>query len=72
MSNKTIKICDRCGKHIEYIGWTGLIKVHWSFRFFVRFLFNGNSDGYSYSDLNIELCAECTDELKKFLYKKEK
>ena len=26
MAIKTIRVCDRCGKYIEYRGWTARIK----------------------------------------------
>lgn len=59
------RICDRCGCKIRYNGWTALLK---GFRkIFIRKLRNGNPDGYSYMDWDIELCADCTKELERFL-----
>ena len=59
------RICDRCGCEIKYHGWTALIK---GFRkFFIRKLHNGNPDGYSYSDWDVELCSDCTKELEHFI-----
>ena len=59
------RICDRCGCEIKYHGWTALIK---GFRkFFIRKLYNGNPDGYSYNDWDVELCSDCTKELERFI-----
>lgn len=69
MAEVTYRTCDRCGKRMEYIGWTAKIK-NVSKRgktVKIRKYFNGNPDGYSYSDSCYELCAECTRGLKHFL-----
>lgn len=58
MAIKTIRVCDRCGKYIEYRGWTARIKGLRFRKIFMRKIFNGNPDGCSYSDWHIELCAE--------------
>lgn len=50
--------CDRCGKIMVYEGWTGIIK-RYPKELFLRKLFNGNADGYSYSDCHLDLCREC-------------
>ena len=57
--------CDRCGCEMKYIGWSALMR---GFRkTFIRELRNGNRNGHSYSDWDIELCADCTKELERFL-----
>ena len=71
MAIKTIRVCDRCGKYIEYRGWTARIKGLRFRKIFMRKIFNGNPDGCSYSDWHIELCAECTCKFEEFLYKQE-
>lgn len=69
MASKTIRICDRCKKQIEYCGWTAWIKGLRFRKIFMRKILNGNPDGYSYSDWHIELCADCTHELENFLWR---
>ena len=54
MAIKTIRVCDRCGKYIEYRGWTARIKGLRFRKIFMRKILNGNPDGYSYSDWHIE------------------
>lgn len=68
----TIKtnICDRCGAEIKHIGWTALLKKPKT-RLRVLELLNGNPDGYSYSEWDYELCADCTKKLGYFLRGKE-
>jgi hypothetical protein len=69
MDTLTQKECDRCGKPMKYIGWTTELKnifrkgkkVH-----IIKY-FNGNPDGYSYSQSCYELCTECTEKLREFL-----
>ena len=53
MAIKTIRVCDRCGKYIEYRGWTARIKELRFRKIFMRKIFNGNPDGCSYSDWHI-------------------
>lgn len=69
----TIKVCDRCGKSIEYIGWTtkfmNVFRKGKTVR--IRSLFNGNLDGHSYLDGCYELCVDCTKKLENFLIYKE-
>ncbi len=72
----TIKttICDRCGREIQYVGWTALIqgfRKPYVRRFFARKLFNGNHNGYNYSDWQFELCNECTKALEEFMKNSE-
>lgn len=57
--------CDRCKKPIVYSGWTALLKR--PAKISIRKIRNGNPSGYDYSDLNCELCSECTKALEKFL-----
>jgi DNA-directed RNA polymerase subunit RPC12/RpoP len=66
------KTCDRCGKRMEYIGWTARIKnaVKRGKTVKIRKYFNGNPDGYSYSDCYYELCADCTKEVEDLLSNK--
>lgn len=59
------RICDRCKRELQYLGWTANIKGFR--RFTVLKLRNGNYNGYSYSDWDFELCADCTKELEKFM-----
>lgn len=72
MGTVEYKTCDRCGKRMEYIGWTARIKnaVKRGKTVKIRKYFNGNPDGYSYSDCYYELCASCTKELENFLSNK--
>lgn len=69
MSTITQNVCDRRGKNMKYDGWTGVLPNVFKHGKIVKIrkLFNGNPDGYSYSDKHYELCAECTKELEKFL-----
>lgn len=59
-------LCDRCGKPMVYEGWTGMIK-RYPKRIFLRKLFNGNPDGYSYSDHNLDLCRDCCKSFHKWV-----
>jgi hypothetical protein len=54
---------------MEYMGWTARIKkaVKVGKSVKIRKYFNGNPDGYSYSDCCYEMCADCTKALEKFL-----
>ena len=45
MAIKTIRVCDRCGKYIEYRGWTARIKGLRFRKIFMRKILNGNPDG---------------------------
>ena len=63
-------LCDRCQKPMTYNGWTAIIKypkvkrcVSWQ----IRELFYGNISGYEYCNLNTELCADCSKQLKQWL-----
>lgn len=69
------RVCDRCGKPFEY-------RLSKRAGYFVRGIrkenhlhfhnmWNGNPDGYSYSDIRYELCADCTKKLLDFLEMKE-
>lgn len=67
---KKIITCDRCGKLITYSGWTAIIKypkikkaTYWK----IVEIFNGNPSGYDYCNMNVELCADCTDQLEKWI-----
>ena len=59
-------VCDRCGKPIKYIGWTAFISKPKKVK--IRKILNGNPTGYNYTDVNLELCRECTDDLDKFMF----
>lgn len=59
MATISKKVCDRCGKEIAYRGWTGILKKYPK-RVSIVKIFNGNLDGYSYTDRDFDLCAECT------------
>lgn len=63
------KVCDRCGKEMVYDGWTGILKniTKKGKKIHIRKIFNGNPDGYSYSDSQIDLCRECAKKLEDFL-----
>ena len=66
------KVCDRCRKEIKYVGWTSKLKgIGKPTRIKGLSLFNGNPDGYSYSEWDRELCAECSDKLRAFLLNKK-
>lgn len=65
MARVTKIVCDRCGKKLEYIGWTALIRTPKKIK--VRKLLNGNHSGYSYSDWDYELCNKCTRALESFI-----
>lgn len=69
MAKIEYKVCDRCGQKMEYIGWTARIKNVFKKgkRILITKYYNGNPDGYSYSERYYELCADCTDKLKEFL-----
>lgn len=63
-------LCDRCKQPITYNGWTAIIKfpkikkgTYWK----IVEILNGNPSGYDYCDMNTELCADCTEQLKKWL-----
>ena len=60
------KICDRCGKKIQYSGWTAFIFKPQKIK--IRQILNGNHSGYAYTDYDIELCKECTRALDKFVF----
>lgn len=67
--NIQYRICDRCGKEMKYIGWTSILRkpkrMQWT-----RY-FNGNPSGYEYCKREIELCADCTKALEKFMRSRE-
>lgn len=63
---ETKTLCDRCHRPMMYTGWTGIVKQYPK-RLFLRKLFNGNPDGYSYSDLHIDLCRECCKSLDQWV-----
>lgn len=69
MATLTERICDRCGKQLKYVGWTAILKnvLKHGKTIDILKIHNGNPDGYSYSQDQYELCADCTRELKKFL-----
>ena len=73
MATITKQICDRCGKEIEYRGWTSKLKRPHRERHRTRILkiLNGNPGGYSYTECDYELCAECTKKLIRFLEAEE-
>lgn len=66
MAIKTIRVCDRCGKYIEYRGWTARIKGLRFRKIFMRKIFNGNPDGCSYSDWHIDYVQNVPVNLKIF------
>lgn len=65
----TIKkeVCDRCGEPIQTIGWTSKLSRKQPCKIDLLKLFNGNLDGYSYSEEQYDLCCECTRKLSLFL-----
>lgn len=70
MGEVNYKICDRCGKEMNYRkGWTsklfGIEKIGSKFK--ARRYYCGNVTGYDYLDRGIELCVECTEQLNDFL-----
>lgn len=74
MGIQRIRTCDRCGKEFDYRGITAgyfVNGVRKSNILHFRVLFDGNSDGYSYSEYRVELCADCTSKLLDFLFNKE-
>ncbi len=64
------KVCDRCGEQIKISGWTSKLPWKRSRRIKLLKLFNGNLDGYSYSEEEYELCRKCTMKLSLFLERK--
>lgn len=74
MARKTITTCDRCGKEFQWRNVTAGYFVYGIRRknlFRFRVAFNGNSNGMSYSDCEVELCGECTKKLFEFLREKD-
>ena len=71
MSKRTIHVCDRCGKEFEYrfSKWAGYFTKGIKKRTLIGFheVYYGNMSGWEYSDLQYELCADCTEKLVKFL-----
>lgn len=65
MATISKKVCDRCGKEIKYIGWTGRFKKIPKKIHLIKYL-NGNHDGYSYSEFEIEVCTECVESFNKW------
>ena len=70
MGEVSCKICDRCGKEMNYRkGWTsklfGVDKKGSEFK--IRKYYCGNITGYDYLDVYTELCVECTEQFKEFL-----
>lgn len=59
--------CDRCKKEIKYIGWTAKITPNPLKRFKITKIYNGNPSENDYLDDYVELCQDCTKELKKWL-----
>lgn len=74
MALKTIHTCDRCGKPFEFrmSKWAGYFRQGIRRENHLRFhaMYYGNNDGYSYSDVRYDLCAECTEKLLEFLRSK--
>lgn len=69
MATISKNVCDRCGKEMIYIGWTAKLKnvVKKGKRIRILKLYDGNPDGYSYSNRTYDLCEECTKKLEEFL-----
>lgn len=69
MATRTSKVCDRCKREMKYTGWTAHLKSMFKTgrKIKITKYFNGNQDGYSYSDSCVELCAECTKDFERFL-----
>lgn len=65
MAKITQHCCDRCGKEIKYIGWTGRFRL--SRKLSVVMIHNGNNSGYEYSEDDKELCADCVKSYKEWL-----
>lgn len=73
MAKNTVHTCDRCGAEIKSKGLNIGYFVHGIRRanlFRFRVCYNGNPDGMSYSDVRVELCADCTLKLMNFLGEK--
>lgn len=72
MADVRYKVCDRCGKKIEYSGkWVSLlygVRKSGS-KIKVCKVYSGNLSGYDYLEHSMELCSECTEELSDFLNK---
>lgn len=69
MATVSYKVCDRCGQKMVYSGWTAKIKGFKKFglKLNILKLFNGNPDGYSYSERDYELCSDCTKQFEEFI-----
>lgn len=67
MATVTTKVCDRCGEKLKVTGWTSKLPWKKSRKIKLLKLFNGNFDGYSYSEEEYELCRKCTFKLSLFL-----
>ena len=71
MSKKEQRVCDRCGKPFEYrlSKWAGYFVrgIRKENHLHFHNMYYGNPDGYSYSDVRYELCADCTKKLLDFL-----
>lgn len=74
MATITKRVCDRCGQEIKYKGWTSVIKNIFKrgSEIVIDEIYDGNPSGYDCENLKYELCAECTEKLKKFLREGEK
>lgn len=68
----TRRICDRCGKAIEYVGWTAKLRNVFKKgkRIKIYEFLDGNRSGYDYHESCYELCAGCTSQLEEFLKEK--
>lgn len=63
------KVCDKCGKEINYDGKTSKLfkRISIPIGFRLLSIFNGNQTGYDYSEKYVELCKYCSAQLDKFL-----
>ena len=64
---RKVTTCDRCGKAIEYRGWTGFLKNPKPKRLFITEILNGNPSGYDYWNIDRELCAECMKSFERWM-----
>ena len=63
-------VCDRCNNELWTEGKSGKLKLKWkkhSIKAKITSFFNGNYDGYQYTDKHYNLCDNCRNELINWL-----